>query len=191
MTWANNFLGGPLRRRDLKLRGSFIKSGELIKMPGEKVINRIGNVMNLANNQGNMGSFILTHARVVWHANHNESFNVSIPFTQILSVKIRDSKFGQALVVETSPKAGGYLLGFSTNPPERCDHVCTPAPAWRRSVASVCLSLCSLCPPGWLPCMPSGALTTGEDHTVAAAVQMCAVDLPWCCSGRLGFCSTD
>ena len=28
------------------------------------------------------------------------------------SVKLRDSKFGQALVVETSAESGGYVLGF-------------------------------------------------------------------------------
>lgn len=109
--------------RELKLRGSFIRDGELICLPGESLINKIPNVMNLANNQGNMGTFYLTNARLVWCANHNESFNVSIPFTQILAVKVRESKFGPALVVETNPKAGGYLLGFNTNPGERLEGV--------------------------------------------------------------------
>ena len=31
---------------------------------------------------------------------------------QMRSVKLRDSKFGQALVVETSAESGGYVLGF-------------------------------------------------------------------------------
>ncbi len=28
------------------------------------------------------------------------------------AIKIRDSKFGHALVIETTPKSGGYVLGF-------------------------------------------------------------------------------
>lgn len=35
-----------------------------------------------------------------------------LPVTQIRSVKVRESKFGQALVIETSPASGGYVLGF-------------------------------------------------------------------------------
>jgi len=122
--------------RELKLRGSFVKNGELDVLPGEQMMNRIGGVMNLANNQGNNGQFFLTQARLVWCANHNESFNVSIPFTQILAVKLRDSKFGQALVIETSPKAGGYLLGFSTTPVSRLEQVYTEIrTVWKSALA--------------------------------------------------------
>ncbi|KAK2561305.1 Bardet-Biedl syndrome 5 protein-like protein [Acropora cervicornis] len=35
------------------------------------------------------------------------------------SVKIRDSKFGLALVLETSHQSGGYVLGFRIDPAER------------------------------------------------------------------------
>jgi hypothetical protein len=34
------------------------------------------------------------------------------------AIKIRDSKFGHALVIETTPKSGGYILGFRVDPPE-------------------------------------------------------------------------
>jgi len=36
--------------------------------------------------QGNLGTFFITNVRIVWHANMNESFNVSIPYLQIVSV---------------------------------------------------------------------------------------------------------
>jgi hypothetical protein len=39
------------------------------------------------------------------------------------NVKVRDSKFGQALVVETVPKSGGYVLGFKIDPKETMDYV--------------------------------------------------------------------
>lgn len=32
------------------------------------------------------------------------------------SAKVRDSKFGKALVIETSEKSGGYVLGFKMEP---------------------------------------------------------------------------
>jgi len=36
--------------------------------------------------QGNLGTFFVSNVRVVWHANLNESFNVSIPYLQIVSI---------------------------------------------------------------------------------------------------------
>lgn len=53
--------------------------------------------------QGNLGIFHITDVRIIWHAELNENFNVSVPYYQTKSVKIRESKFGLALVVETTP----------------------------------------------------------------------------------------
>lgn len=33
------------------------------------------------------------------------------------AMRLRDSKFGRALVIETAERAGGYLLGFRLDPP--------------------------------------------------------------------------
>jgi Bardet-Biedl syndrome 5 protein len=38
---------------------------------------------------------------------------------QIKVIKVRDSKFGTALVFETYPKAGGYILGFKIEPEDK------------------------------------------------------------------------
>ena len=35
---------------------------------------------------------------------------------QMKDIKTRPSKFGDALVITASPKAGGYVLGFQVNP---------------------------------------------------------------------------
>lgn len=35
--------------------------------------------------QGNLGTFYITNVRLVWHANMNDSFNVSIPYLQMVS----------------------------------------------------------------------------------------------------------
>ena len=37
------------------------------------------------------------------------------------SIRIRDSKFGRALVIETSPRSGGYILGFRVDPADHVD----------------------------------------------------------------------
>ena len=34
--------------------------------------------------QGNLGTFYITNVRLMWHANINESFNVSIPYLQMV-----------------------------------------------------------------------------------------------------------
>lgn len=109
--------------RDLKLRGAIISAGSLLLLPDEVISNKIGGVWNLSSDQGNLGTFFITNVRLVWHANLAENFNVSIPYLQIKSLKIRDSKFGNALVVETTPKSGGYILGFRIDPSEQLSKV--------------------------------------------------------------------
>lgn len=59
----------------------------------------------------------------MWHANLAENFNVSIPYMQIKAIKVRDSKFGHALVVETTARSGGYILGFRIDPYEKLGEV--------------------------------------------------------------------
>lgn len=109
--------------RDLKLRGAIIKEKSLIMLPDEDIINKVDGVWNLSSDQGNLGTFFVTNIRLVWHANLAENFNVSIPYLQIKAIKVRDSKFGHALVVETSPRSGGYILGFRVDPYEKLTEV--------------------------------------------------------------------
>lgn len=48
---------------------------------------------------------------------------MSIPYMQIKAIKVRDSKFGHALVVETTARSGGYILGFRIDPYEKLGEV--------------------------------------------------------------------
>lgn len=84
---------------------------------------QIAGAWNLSSDQGNLGSFFLTNVRLVWHANLASNFNVSLPYMQIKSLKVRDSKFGYALVLETFSRSGGYILGFRIDPKEKLDEV--------------------------------------------------------------------
>lgn len=104
--------------RELKLRGAIVNNKQLCILPQEQKYNMIDGVYNLSSDQGNLGTFIITNVRLVWFASMNESFNVSIPYLQMKSVKLRDSKFGPALVIETSARSNGYVLGFHISPQE-------------------------------------------------------------------------
>merc|ERR1712224_952617 len=111
--------------RDLKLRGAIIKDKELVRLPQEQIYDKMNGIWNLSSDQGNLGCFIITNVRVVWFAVLAENFNVSIPYLQIKSVNVRNSKFGQALVIETTPSSGGYILGFRSDPVEHLEEVFT------------------------------------------------------------------
>ncbi|CAD5110720.1 DgyrCDS92 [Dimorphilus gyrociliatus] len=110
--------------RDLKLRGPLIDNKTLRLLPQEQVYSKINGVWNLSSDQGSLGTFYITNVRLVWHANMNESFNVSIPYLQMKSARIRDSKFGLAFVIESSQASGAYVLGFRIDPSERLHEVC-------------------------------------------------------------------
>lgn len=109
--------------RELKLRSAILKDKQLKVLPSETVINTIHGVWNLSSDQGNLGTAIVTNVRVVWYAQMNELFNISIPYIQIASVRLKDSKFGTALVIESSELSGGYILGFRIDPSERLEAV--------------------------------------------------------------------
>ncbi|KAG3274653.1 Bardet-Biedl syndrome 5 protein isoform X3 [Marmota monax] len=69
--------------RDFKLRSALIQNKQLRLLPQEHVYDKINGVWNLSSDQGNLGTFFITNVRIVWHANMNDSFNVSIPYLQI------------------------------------------------------------------------------------------------------------
>ncbi|XP_046399282.1 Bardet-Biedl syndrome 5 protein homolog isoform X2 [Ischnura elegans] len=109
--------------RELKLRGALLNGRQLKVLPLEKVISNVNGVWNLSNNQGTLGTFIITNVRLVWVSDTKDQFNISIPYLQIIRLKARESKFGRALVIECSESSGGYVLGFRIDPRERLEQV--------------------------------------------------------------------
>ncbi|XP_046920687.2 Bardet-Biedl syndrome 5 protein [Dermatophagoides farinae] len=111
--------------RDLRLRSAImsIDQKQLKMLSSEQIYNVINGVWNLSSDQGNLGTMYLTNIRIVWHANINELFNISLPFIQIRNIKVRDSKFGIALVIESSELSGGYVLGFRVDPVDKLNAV--------------------------------------------------------------------
>ena len=114
--------------RDLKLRGAIIRDKTLNLLPHEQVFKHVQGVWNLSSDQGNLGTFYITNVRMVWHANLAENFNVSIPYLQMKTIRMRDSKFGRALVVETVARSGGYILGFRVDPQDKLEGNAPPHP---------------------------------------------------------------
>ncbi|XP_056637668.1 Bardet-Biedl syndrome 5 protein homolog [Diorhabda sublineata] len=105
--------------RELKLRGAVVYNKQLKILPLEQVISTVHGVWNLSSDQGSLGTFIVTNVRFVWFADINEGFNISLPFLQIDTISIRDSKFGTALVITSSEISGLYVLGFKVEPEEK------------------------------------------------------------------------
>lgn len=75
--------------RDLKLRSSVIGAGGHLRiLPHEQVISTVPGIWNLSSDQGNLGTFVLTNVRLVWFADVNEVFNISLPYMQISAVSL-------------------------------------------------------------------------------------------------------
>ncbi|KAI4489566.1 hypothetical protein M0802_011003 [Mischocyttarus mexicanus] len=102
--------------REIKLRSGIVNENRLTLLPYEKVHSSSLDVWNLSVEQGNVGTLIVTNIRLVWFADMNNQFNVSMPYLSIASVTIRNSKFGPTLVVLSDENSGGYVLGFRINP---------------------------------------------------------------------------
>lgn len=105
--------------RELKLRGGVVHNKKLKILPLEQVVSNMHGVWNLSSDQGSLGTFVVTNIRFVWFADINEGFNVSLPYLQIESIRIRDSKFGKALVIKSSERSGSFILGFKVDPEEK------------------------------------------------------------------------
>lgn len=109
--------------RELKLRGAILTDGQLSILPQEQVYKQLNGVYNLSSDQGNLGCFVITNIRLVWFADSNESFNISLPFMQMVSLRIRESKYGLALVIQTAQTAGNYVLGFRIDPQDKLHEI--------------------------------------------------------------------
>lgn len=77
-----------LMYRELKLRSAILTEGQLNILPQEQLYNRLNGIYNLSSDQGNIGTFIVTNVRLVWFADSNASFNISMPYIQMAVVSI-------------------------------------------------------------------------------------------------------
>lgn len=73
--------------RELKLRGAVVQNKQLKILPLEQVFTTLHGVWNLSSDQGSLGTLIISNVRIVWFADMNEGFNISLPYLQIESVR--------------------------------------------------------------------------------------------------------
>ncbi|XP_057340135.1 Bardet-Biedl syndrome 5 protein homolog [Microplitis mediator] len=102
--------------REIKLRGAFIQNKSLITLPSEIISSTTLGVWNLSTEQGNVGTFVITNIRIVWFADMNHQFNVSLPYLAMENASIKSSKFGPTLVIISTKSSNGYVLGFRVDP---------------------------------------------------------------------------
>ncbi|KRX36008.1 Bardet-Biedl syndrome 5 -like protein [Trichinella murrelli] len=110
--------------REVKMRTPIIVRETLKLLPLEEQCKRVEGTWNLYSDEGDLGVLIMTNVRVVWFATVNESMNISIPYLHIKSCRIKNSKFGLALVIETSVQSGSNIFGFRIDPQDRLEEVC-------------------------------------------------------------------
>lgn len=77
-----------------------MQAGQLIILPDEQVYSQAPGVWNLSSDQGNLGNFVVTNIRLVWYADANESFNLSLPYLQIESVSIKNIRVESLLSID-------------------------------------------------------------------------------------------
>nr|CAD7440018.1 unnamed protein product [Timema bartmani] len=95
--------------------------------PGENVLDRMDPIEDTKGNGGDRGRLVITNLRIIWHSLTLPRINLSIGLNTLMnvttktvnSVRIRESKFGTALVVESAEQSGGYVLGFRIDPAEK------------------------------------------------------------------------
>lgn len=109
--------------REMRLRSAVLSKGRLNHLKSEEVINEINGVWNLSSDQGNLGTLLSTNVRLLWYADVNDNFNMSLPWLQMQSIELRNSKYGLALVITCKERGGGYILGFRIDPQERLTEI--------------------------------------------------------------------
>ncbi|GET86804.1 hypothetical protein, conserved [Leishmania tarentolae] len=127
--------------RELRVRSAVVQNGTLLLLDGEKVISHTSGVSSVSKDEGHLGTFIVTNIRVVWFSTA-EFFNVSVPYLQFVGLRSQTSKFGQALVIETSAYAGNFVLGFRVDPEEKLNEMYTEiSTLWRTWTARPLLGM--------------------------------------------------
>lgn len=74
--------------RELKLRGAIVHNKQIKVLPQESVFSTLHGVWNLSSDQGSLGTFVVTNIRLLWFADVNENFNISLPYLHVDSVSM-------------------------------------------------------------------------------------------------------
>ena len=106
--------------RDFKIRGAIIQDKELIPLPSEQIYHKYAGVWNVSSDQGHLGCLYISNIRIAWFANLAESFNVSLPYVQVKTMKKKDTNLGPTVIIETVKLCGSFTLTFRS---EKSDEI--------------------------------------------------------------------
>lgn len=70
------------------MRSAVVHNKQLRILPLEQIYTTLHGVWNLSSDQGNLGTLVITNVRMVWFADMNEGFNISLPYLQMSTVCI-------------------------------------------------------------------------------------------------------
>lgn len=88
---------------EFQLKTSLLKDDNTVALlPGERMISSRGNVWSVAEDQGTVGTFVLTNIRLMWYSVVAATYTISLPYLQLQGKKIRKSKYGPTLVLQTT-----------------------------------------------------------------------------------------
>lgn len=75
------------------MRGAIVHNKQIKLLSQENVFSTLHGVWNLSSDQGSLGTLVVTNIRLVWFADMNENFNISLPYLQVDAVSILNPKF--------------------------------------------------------------------------------------------------
>lgn len=117
--------------REVRLRTALTdpaNQNQLVLLPQEKVVSQHPRFINLTKEESFSGLLILTNIRLVWLEELRPAFNVSVPYIQIIGLRLQiadnntsnkkkskiqlSGKSNRTLVVQTSSYGGNFKFGF-------------------------------------------------------------------------------
>lgn len=87
--------------RDMKLKAFLTNEKTFNLLENEKIIESFNQMGNVASDNIINGNFILTNIRLIFYSTVNDRFNISLPWIQVKNIKVKDSKFGKSVLIET------------------------------------------------------------------------------------------
>lgn len=103
--------------RELRVRSAtIINCDNVVLLSGEQVLEKMSGVSHVSNDEGFIGTLVITNLRLVWFATQEENFNISLPYLHITGVHCQQNKFGPTLVLQTSSYVGNMAIAFRISP---------------------------------------------------------------------------
>lgn len=103
--------------RELRVRSAtIIDDDNVVLLSGEQVLEKMSGASHVSNDEGFIGTLVITNLRLVWFATQEENFNISLPYLHIIGIHCQHNKFGPTLALQTSSYVGSVVIAFRISP---------------------------------------------------------------------------